>query len=217
MDVKIQCHLHKYNQELNISSCDLHIINGIIKHTTKFNTPVKTDIYKNEGTLCVMRDDDCLEYEEYYDRKQILCSIVNLHRDTSLDIVYTCVRNIITLFQTLRENNCAILNKDKKKISAQKICENLLHFAITHSDRPTVVFTQKYLIVRNKKTSVNILPKVLLFFLCRPTSTIQENCGNGRCILRKQVSKFIHIPSDELHRALCSGLNAESVKEIFMT
>lgn len=208
-DILYECPLHSPSDTLNIANCSIKVVDNCLKHTTKLKYPIKNGKHlKFDNTHVVFYDDNCVEFEEdYLNIKAPLCPISKLHKNTSLRTIWTVIHTIIVTITTLKHRTI-LVGRDKKIIQPKQLCDYLFNFVIDRDNIKHVILTHKYLIVENKssrKSLRTILPKILLYFLCRPAKKIQESCQYPKCFLRKYTPFFTNFPIEKLHDALCGN------------
>lgn len=192
LDIKYECPIHStQNVEINAQNCYIEMKgNGDCIHVIKFQIPVKINPVWNEFDLKCIRniEDACIGViETFYNCPSILCPISYLRKDTELRLIVNCIQSLISLLSDLDQRDLCIYGHNKKIISPNILYNVMLNL---RSDG-TIILTHKYLLSknRNKKRCLSLLPRTLLYFLCRDTKVNQLQCGIN-CKLKKKESFF---------------------------
>lgn len=206
--IKYECMVHSNGiSELNAHSCYVELNSDECCHIVKFIFPVKVDpIWKDLQLSCVLNKENlCVEVIERYNRSTILCPISYLRNDTDIHLIVRCIKKMISVLTELDANGWAI-GTIKTASLDKMLCNVLLNVRIDG----TVILTHKYLLTKKNKNCLSILPKALLYFMCRNTKITQKQCSVVDCRLKRQQSYFINIDEHLLHRCFCGP--TESMK-----
>lgn len=208
MRINYECTAHSSNiTELNAHGCYIDANEDECRHTVKFQTPVNVNqIWKDfPMSYTLNKDNLCIEVTESFSgNAALLCPISYLRNDTELRLVVECVKGIVELLTILDENGWALIGAGKKLISHKQICNVIMN---VRSDG-SVVQTHKYLLTKKSKNCLSLLPKAILYFLCRETKTTQDSCSLIDCRLKKQQSYFLQFPEELLHRCFCGPVDS---------
>lgn len=223
--VNYSCNIHIDNPAgLNVHSCSLRVSHDFCEHSIKFQSAIKkiNPLWKEIPISCTLdKDNYCIEVTETFSGGSLLlCPISQLKSDTDELLIVKCIKSILELLLTLDENGWAILDYNKKTISHKTICNSLL---IVRSDG-SIVQSHKHLVSkRNKPNNMGLLPKTVLYFLCRETKSTQGACRRTECRLKKQQLFFKNFDEELLHRCFCESIDSTksnefqktNIKEIF--
>lgn len=208
--IKYDCTVHSSGvSELNAHCCYVELDAIECRHIIKFVSAIKVDpIWKDLQLSCVLNKENlCVEtIESYYNASPILCPISYLRSDTGLSLIVNCIKKIISVLSDLDERGWAIVGSTKFASLHKTLCNILLNVC---SDG-TVIFTHKYLLTKKSKNCLSILPKAMLYFLCRETKVPQKQCSMTDCRLKRQQAYFVNIDEHLLHRCFCGP--TESMK-----